>query len=550
MSRIIAMLVVCACAERTSSFGNSAPDGGNPAGDAGDGTVASAADDGGSAALADAGAQAAGVADSDGGTADIPSTEKLIDRYGQYVYAISPDGRSVLFARHSLAFASNPTGFVPGTGDLSISTDGGAPKQIIGEGAWYAEFSSDGSGIVIRGMPHGLTLARSDGTVTRQLPSQDDFTLNKTWLSYTSAQDGQFEATRILLPDGDPEVVAKSAAASLGNIVEKAPDGSLVVICQMLTYPHYTCSFFAAGTKTPIVSANPDIFWDFSPDSRWALNGCDLYDRNGFVRSLCESTVFGNPRFSDDSASVAIYDGSAIVVADLTTMATTRLPPLSGVTPWSFTPDGTRLIGRRTTTDVYVAPTSGGDWIALSQDVYTQRGLADFPTGVAVSPDSRIVATTSLSEGVVESIDGAPVHVVSRDGNRAYFATPVFEPAGGHGKAIFYESGYPEYRLAIANADGSGKWIELPPAPGYPRWIGQSVLSWVARGTDPTIRIFGQDATVYDVLVTTDDGTLTGAPLVSGIIPAFADPSIQHPALYFVRRGLGLFRVPVPQPSP
>ncbi|MFL5312272.1 MAG: hypothetical protein ACJ79H_17710, partial [Myxococcales bacterium] len=541
MRRIIVVTaLVCACAKGTSSSG---------------GAVDSDADAGSVAPDAGGGVPSGGDAGTDGGTtaaAPIPGAE-LIDPNGQYVHAISPDNTRVLLSHHLIAWTYTAGGFVPGTGDLVVATRGGAIKQLAAEGVWYGAFTNDGSAVVYRTQPHGVTLVHTDGSNPRQLTTQDEFTLAGRWLYYTDARNGQLALFRLAPPDGDPELVAGVPDPSTGPLTSgisywTSPDGDLVVFCHGTPW---TCSLVPAASKSPIEFAGSGASWQFSPDSNWVLNGCDLYDRNGAVRRVCDVIGWLAATFSPDG-KLAIFDARATRVITLASMAETQLPPFSEALfyPWGFTPDGSRLIASASDSTgrpakFFVANAAGGQWIELSNDAYSQKGASDFPVGLAISPDSRIVATSSRSQGVVESIAGGPAQVVTHSGDPLFFATPVFEPAGGHGKAIFYERGYPDYRLALGNADGSGGWIELGTANFYPRWFGHSFLSFLAGAHDSSTR-----STAYDILVTTDDGALTNAPFLSNVSPVFFDQSVDHAALYFTPPSGGLYRGAVPQPAP
>jgi len=466
-----------------------------------------------------------------------------IDGAGREVLAISSDERLVLFSR-------KPNQFKPGTGDLFVTERGGATTQIEADGVWYGDFTSDGTSIVYRTFAHdAIELVRTDGTGRRQLSSGGTFAIAGRWVYFTDLVDGQTELWRVLPPDGTPELIS-NGPGSVDFAISR--DGEMVSVSLAYGPAPRTYSLIPAGSSKPIPLAGPA---EFSPDGNWFLSACDLYDRTGrVVRHICDN--LGGAAFSEDATKLAIVDDAATRVITLASMAESRLPrPPGGLD--RLTPDGSCAIARAggTTVDsfgLYVACTDGGDWMPLSNDVYSPRFLPDIPFGLAISPDSRVIATSSLSQGVVASIEGGPARVMTKDGKSLLFAPPIFEPAGGHDRAIFYErSAAPDQpRQAIGNADGSGNWIELPPQPGVLRWTGHSVLTWTRRGSDPSIVIFGDHPGLYDVFVTTDDGAMTAAPLVTNVTPAFFDESPTHPALYFARAGGGLFRVAVPQPDP
>ena len=128
-----------------------------------------------------------------------------------------------------------------------------------------------------------------------------------------------------------------------------------------------------------------------------------------------------------------------------------------------FTPDGSRLIAFLGQS-AFTMPVAGGSWTEIVSD----NPPAPHRGNVEVSPDSRIVAAWSDSQGLKMSIDGAPARVV--------FDSSVigvgFEPAGGLGKAFFYRA-YDNEPLTIANADCSDA-RDLPPM--NCEWKGRTAL--------------------------------------------------------------------------
>ena len=56
----------------------------------------------------------------------------------------------------------------------------------------------------------------------------------------------------------------------------------------------------------------------------------------------------------------------------------------------------------------------------------------------------------------------------------------MFEPAGGFGKAVFYEWDPARTGLhsVIGNADGSGDWLRLPNGADCLEWRGHTALCW------------------------------------------------------------------------
>src|SRR5207302_4709409 len=135
------------------------------------------------------------------------------------------------------------------------------------------------------------------------------------------------------------------------------------------------------------------------------------------------------PSFSQDVSRLSIAFKGGAKVFTLATGEETVLPPApQTIDVATLTPDGKRIVGV-SNSGIFVAAVAEREWNALTTDPYAVRGISDFPTAVAVSPDSRIIAANSLSAGVVEAVDGEPVRVVSENGAPLFYATPVFEPA-------------------------------------------------------------------------------------------------------------------------
>jgi hypothetical protein len=201
------------------------------------------------------------------------------------------------------------------------------------------------------------------------------------------------------------------------------------------------------------------------------------------------------------------------------------------------TPDDSRLIALGPGTSLFAAPTAAGEWLELSNDAFYQR-YSFLPLGFSISPDSRIVAAGSVSLGVVESIDGGQARAVDHAGSKLYPAPPIFEPSGGRGKALFFETdpGASAYRPAIANADGSGDWIRLRQGIVWCGWASHTALCW------------SNNDGAYDFFGATDDGKQSGT--IEPVAGAWVLRTVHEPTLYYLRKGGGLYAATIPQPAP
>ena len=449
------------------------------------------------------------------------------------VWAASSDGKTILVS-HTPVVAPNYIG------DLTVE-HGGKATVVATQGVrWAQYFSTDGSAFLFS-VDNTVHLARADGTVVPDLAlANGSFSLVGRWLYYQESSSGHWRTWRRVVPDGQPQLIATGAAGSdsSGNY-QVSHDGEAFSIC-FFSAPD--CQLFLPDSAAPIRVPNLSYGATFSPDDKWAVVGCLLFDSSGASRNLGCHIQFPFPSFSQDGRRLVVtFDGAAHVIT-LATGEEIVLPVAPQPLLWAvLTPNGQRVVAFSSDRHSLVADVSGGDWMVLTTDPFSVRGAPDFPIGLAISPDSRIIASSSVSAGVVEAVAGEAVRaVVRKNGNPMLFATPVFEPAGGHGRAIFYErKTEPGYHLVIGNADGSGDWVEVPNWQGYARWTGHSVLSNTASAMVPG---------AYDLFVTPANGQQT--PFLTGVVSSFVTDSVDHPVLLYVPASGGLYSIPVPQPGP
>lgn len=427
-------------------------------------------------------------------------------------------------------------------GDLTVEHAGKAAVVASAGVEWAQYFSADGNVFLfsIKGWNY---VGRSDGTVVPNLAMfPGDHEIVGRWLYYhRQLSDGSWQLFRRIAPDGPPQLIATGdpSTTSRGIFHQVSADGEAYWTCAASAT---TCQLVLPDAAGPIAVPKNMYGPVFSPDDKWAVIGCLLVGSNGAMRDLgCKIDVI-SAAFSEDSQTLVGGVGGIARVITPATGAVRILPaapePLVSVT---VTPNGQRVVGFSGNRHVFVARASGGDWTTLTTDPYSVRGAPDFPTGVSISPDSRVIAATSISRGVVEAVDGVDsVKVVQHDGRPMLYATPVFEPAGGRGRAIFYENDTsPTYHLVIGNADGSGDWVEVPDWPGFARWTGHSVLVYVASASTPG---------TYDLFVTLSTGERR--LLASGVATWFVTESVDRPVLLYTSSAGALYSIPVPQPAP
>jgi hypothetical protein len=442
------------------------------------------------------------------------------------VWAASSDGKTILVTHTPVVAPSY-------LGDLTVE-HGGKATVLATEGVQWAQyFSADGSAFLFS-VANTVRLVRADGTVVPDLAlQQGSFRMVGRWLYYQESSSGHWRTWRRLMPDEQPQLIAT------GSITyEVSKDGEAFSTCR---YPAPDCQLFLPDSAGPFAVPDVGNHPTFSPDNKWAVVGCLLFDSSGASRNLGCNSQSPFPSFSQDGRRLVVTFGGAAHVTTLATGKEIVLPVAPQPLVWAMlTPNGERVVASSSDRDLFVADVSGGDWKVLTTDPYWVRGAPDVPIGIAISPDSRIIAANSRSAGVVEAVGGEAVRVVRKNGNPMLSATPVFEPAGGHGRAIFYERNTePGYHLVIGNADGSGDWVEIPNWPGFARWTGHSVLSSTASATVPR---------AYDLFVTPANGQQT--PFLTGVVSSFVTDSVHQPVLLYVPASGGLYSIPVPQPGP
>ena len=349
----------------------------------------------------------------------------------------------------------------------------GAPAVSLGVTGRSAGFAGDGRIVVVSGGTcdkRWTWLVRPDGTGLRPATVVGSA---GSWL-YLHESDGIYRVRDL---DTAPELFVADPLA----ILRFSPDGeALLVSSHDDTW--LVAQDGSARVRLPI--ADPwSVSW--TEDGQLLSRPCTVYDRQGQATAMCDpSAVAPNTAVQLTGGNFIFFaadaGGPALHVRDLVTGTETAFSPLPGAFSAEVTSDGRWVIATvpdrdvtAITRSVYTVPRSGGDWTPLGDHVIS----------VAVSPDSRVfvfntVGHDILSNGIVHDVVSlwmslARGPAVSVNPPVAIEpGPPVFEPAGGFGKAIYFGSAF--NTSAIANADGTG-WKEIPAA-CMTMWIGHTAL--------------------------------------------------------------------------
>ena len=474
------------------------------------------------------------------------------------IKAVSPDGNRVLVAPTLHFFSVGPMEPV----GLSLVTRGQetrvlVPAPRIGD----ASFTPDGRSIIFETAEYGqfqdLNLARADGSGVRRLALRHSylpsgrFALSGPWLYYTEESDVASSLYRVDPPGGAPELLADFRRAGEGSAAlwgTTSPDGESVAYWFWSSLGRPADGYLQwAGSAAPLrLPATEDYRWwaIWAPDGSWLLiHPCVLVDMAGGVQTLCDASNWtaGMPALSPDGRFLATLarDSSGwnvhlITVPTGTDVVLASLGPIDE--PWfrsayavAFTPDGSRVVAVVGYSS-FSASIDGGPWTSISSN----RGshYPNEPVLPDISPDSRIIADRSV-DGIVESIDGGPPHGIhSPDGSPV--AALSFEPSGGQDKAIFWAG----ERTWLANADGTGDWLQLTSA----AWCQWSARTAVCRVSHPDPLTMSSS----DVYAVTDDGKQVVTLARNTISSAVIDRS-----LFYIHSTGGLYVVDgLPQPAP
>jgi hypothetical protein len=305
--------------------------------------------------------------------------------------------------------------------------------------------------------------------------------------------------------------------------------------------PQWTsCDVFFAGAAAALHLPLVGNWLQFSPDGNSILAGCDLYRAEGLVAHACDLTSnTGVLIFSADSSKLFAFGASRIQITPTAGGASVFLDrpcqiPNGYLGGGGVSADGSRLTDSCNQTIFEASTAAGSAFTSVVTD--TLRSDAADDRSASFSPDSRVLQVPSGGKGIVLSVDGTPRQVLM-NGQPLYNNSVVFEPAGGHNRAIFFTD---DRFFAIGNQDGSGDWVNVPGFNwSYPRWSGHSVLSWMMTpGTDyPNPR--------FDISVVT--GTLQ--PLVSNVVEGVQNqPYLTNSTLWFMPDGGGVYKIAIPQP--
>lgn len=473
------------------------------------------------------------------------SPDGLREPGARRIHDVSPDGRRALVSHQAVK------NWPFDAGDLALVTEGEPTRTLVAHGAAAAQFSPDGSAIVfdsMNGRQRDVNLARADGSGVRQLSAKSALvTFAGRWLYYSDESAGPVAFYRVLPPDGAPELIATLPPrdSQIAFEVWPSPDGERVAYCNYQTRESVDCFLYDGGTNirfAETITFNPR----WAPDGSWLVTRpCELVDSSGTARRFCDETLVNSAQAYDNRSTLAWFQAAApgleVHLLDLATTTETVLPPLP---PWDahafrgafelrFTPDGSRLLALLGASSFSIATrgisaqAASAGWTQISND-----SIPDPRRGTAVvRADSRIIADTSESMGVIESIDGGPAHAVGPPGRRLFEASrPNFEPSGGLDKAVFNDSG----SVWLANADGTGDWLQLSPSYGC-EWAGRTALC-LSYHDDPL------SISSLDVTPLTDDGRMPGV-LARDVV----DYRVRAQKLFFVRSAGGLYVADVPR---
>ena len=362
----------------------------------------------------------------------------------------------------------------------------GAPTTPLGVTSHFAWFWPNGRFITSTEAPCVGTvdhpwIARADGTGLRAVPAFGYYTIAGAWL-YSGDAQGIYRQHDL---DDEPQLIVRSSATGLTRRVP-SPDGEAIEYCEVdpsAGNVPVNCHVESPVGATPVAISSPRLgYTTWSSDGSWLLEApCTVYDRASNSVWSCDSASLAQPlrTFTDDNVFAFVThdaDGFEVHVRTVATGEENVLPPLPWLPGLKMTPDHTTVIA--STVDfaapwpnpfpILAAPTHGGPWTTLADDVVPP---------VDIAPYGSIVIMTSVSKGIVASIAGGPVHPLSHPGLR-FRSGPFFEPPGGLDKVIFEaDDGKVSYNV-VGNVDGTGDWVRLPPDLYCWGWTGH--LAWCA----------------------------------------------------------------------
>lgn len=196
------------------------------------------------------------------------------------------------------------------------------------------------------------------------------------------------------------------------------------------------------------------------------------------------------------TGNVAVFvtkdaSGFTVHVRDFVNGTETTFAPFATPTWAWLTPDAARVVAGVAYTAspppadasaIYAAPASGGAWTKL----------ADRVRDLSISPDSRVISMGSFDQHTLFlSAEGGPARPISVQGLALSWLTPDFEPAGGSGKALYFEyRGVDDSNTVAGNEDGSGDWLRLTNA-FCGGWFGHTAL---CEGAGRLIFVHGEQA--------------------------------------------------------
>jgi hypothetical protein len=365
--------------------------------------------------------------------------------------------------------------------EISIVTIG-APTVAVATRAHGAQFSPDGRFIMLGSggcNDNHAEIVRSDGS---DLQANPGYFFEPGWI-YSSDQTGLYRQQDLSAPR---EFVGGPGPAAL------SPDGQAVFICSPSNATDCSLQSPVGARPVPV----PGASW-WSPDGNYVFAyPCTLFDRSGRQFTLCDPASLVHNTFARWATSTAVFvtadaAGFTVHARDFVTGSETTFAPFATPTWTRLTPDGASIVAGVAYTAspapddpsaIYVAPASGGGWTKL----------ADRVRDLSTSPDSRVVAMGSFDQhALFLSADGGTARPISVPGLSLSWLTPDFEPAGGSGKALYFEyRGVGDSNTVVGNEDGSGDWLRLVNA-FCGGWFGHTAL---CEGGGRLIFVHGEQA--------------------------------------------------------
>ena len=393
----------------------------------------------------------------------------LLDGDTKTLLAVSRDGRYAVVSNDVLRFCTNnPHSGPPCDPSYDIPlrlVTAGAASLALGVSGRSAEFSRDSRFLFVYGSS-GRFIAHADGTRLRPNPPYSSV---GRWLY--SLRGGDLVRQSDL--DDDASVVL-AATDNAGAVL--SPDGESIAYC-----PSSGCFLQSPIGALPLPIRSGTVMW-WAPEGTWLfIYPCTYVDLPGRTASVCDSIAPRTwaQRAGDTIAFVSAGSaGLDVHVRNLVTSTEVVFPAAPSAGWVLLSPDARRVVsGVAESTDpagpvtLLEAPSSGGPWTTLGSNV--ERW--------SMSADSRFVGMARLQGQPQISVDGAPGVEVGAPGlDLSGGLAPMFEPADGFGKAVFYEwdPGRMGLHSVIGNADGSGDWMRLPKGADCLEWRGHTALCW------------------------------------------------------------------------